>query len=534
MRWFHNLKISVKLMINFLIVILCTIAIGIFSTVQLDKVRASSIVISSDILPSVRSLLELQSSLGRFRISELQHILSTKQEDFEAAEKAMQSRKETIQKQFSAYHELVSSDEEKESYPQLVTILDNYFTQNKSILALSVDNKKDEARTLFKGDSNKLFRDFNNTIDKISGSNQEAADHASANALAIFKNSQLSIFIAIFISSTIALFLAIFVARLISSPLKQAVTISRSVAEGNLSQNITINSADETGQLMQSLDQMNNGLIKIVSDVRQSAEIISTAASEIAAGNIDLSTRTEHQASSLEKTAAALSELTNTSKLTSDNMQQASQLADNASSVATEGGVVVDKVVNIMSSINDSSRKIFDIIGVIDSIAVQTNLLALNAAVEAARAGEQGRGFAVVAGEVRNLAQRSAGAAKEIKALIDQSVANVDTGSQLVQQAGSTMTNIVTCVQQVTSIVSEVKQSIKEQSMGIDEINTAIAQMDEGLQQNAALVEESAAASVSLKEQTEKLTVSVGTFRISAGTASNTTLLAPIETKKIS
>jgi len=259
---------------------------------------------------------------------------------------------------------------------------------------------------------------------------------------------------------------------------------------------------------------MNDSLLKIVREVRLGTDTIATASTQIASGNLDLSSRTEEQASSLEETASAMEELTSTVKQNADNARQANQLAVSASAVAQEGGDVVGQVVATMGSINDSSKKIVDIISVIDGIAFQTNILALNAAVEAARAGEQGRGFAVVASEVRSLAQRSAAAAKEIKVLIDDSVEKVTSGSKLVEQAGSTMAEVVGSVRRVTDIVGEISAASQEQSTGIEEVNRAITQMDEVTQQNAALVEEAAAAAQSLQDQAGKLAQVVGVFKL--------------------
>jgi methyl-accepting chemotaxis protein len=259
---------------------------------------------------------------------------------------------------------------------------------------------------------------------------------------------------------------------------------------------------------------MRNSLARLVSQVRQGTDTIATASSQIAAGNQDLSSRTEEQASSLEETAASMEELTSTVKQNADNARQANQLAVSASSVAVKGGSVVAQVVDTMGAINASSRKIVDIISVIDGIAFQTNILALNAAVEAARAGEQGRGFAVVAAEVRNLAQRSASAAKEIKGLIDDSVSKVGEGSQQVAQAGRTMDEIVDSVKRVTDIMAEIQAASQEQTQGIGQINQAITQMDQVTQQNAALVEEAAAAAASLQEQAAGLSQVVSVFRL--------------------
>ncbi|MES2758227.1 MAG: methyl-accepting chemotaxis protein [Pseudomonadota bacterium] len=308
-----------------------------------------------------------------------------------------------------------------------------------------------------------------------------------------------------------------YISRSITGPIRTAVALAERVAAGDLSSTVVVTSRDETGQLMTALKAMNDSLNKIVADVRSGTDAIATASGEIASGNLDLSARTEQQASALEETASSMEELTSTVKQNADNARQANVLAGSASEVAVKGGQVVSQVVDTMGAINDSARKIVDIIGVIDGIAFQTNILALNAAVEAARAGEQGRGFAVVASEVRNLAQRSAAAAKEIKVLIGDSVAAVDTGSKLVNQAGSTMDDIVASVARVTDIMSEITAASHEQEAGIEQINQAIGEMDAVTQQNAALVEEAAAAAGSLREQAGNLAQAVSVFKLETG-----------------
>jgi methyl-accepting chemotaxis protein len=304
------------------------------------------------------------------------------------------------------------------------------------------------------------------------------------------------------------------ITRSITRPLREAITIAQTVANGDLTQRITVRSQDETGQLIQALKAMNESLVKIVDEVRAGTDTIATASGQIAAGNHDLSSRTEEQASSLEETAASMEELTSTVKQNADNAREANQLAVKASDVAGQGGMVVSQVVDTMESINQASNKIVDIISVIDGIAFQTNILALNAAVEAARAGEQGRGFAVVAAEVRTLAQRSAGAAKEIKALIDTSVEKVDAGAALVNQAGATMGEIVDSIRQVTDIMGEIAAASQEQTAGIEQINQAITQMDQVTQQNAALVGEAASASEAMQEQAGNLARMVSVFKL--------------------
>ena len=305
------------------------------------------------------------------------------------------------------------------------------------------------------------------------------------------------------------------------------------MAGGDLTSRIDSSATDETGQLLRALKVMNDSLATIVSQVRTGTDTIATASGQIASGSLDLASRTEQQASSLEETASSMDELVSTVKRSSDNLRQANQLAVTASEIAGTGGAVVLEVVDIMGSINASSRKIVDIIAVIDGIAFQTNILALNAAVEAARAGEQGRGFAVVASEVRNLAQRSAAAAKEIKTLIGDSVEKVDLGSKLVEQAGATMERIVSSIQQVTDIMGNITTASQEQSGGIEQVNQAISEMDEVTQQNAALVEESAAAAGSLHDQAANLATVVSVFKLhgmqiaAPVRALNSTSLAP-------
>ena len=296
------------------------------------------------------------------------------------------------------------------------------------------------------------------------------------------------------------------------------MSLAQAVAAGDLGSRIEVHGKDETGQLLLALQHMNESLQRIVGQVRQGTDSIATASGQIASGNQDLSARTEEQASSLEQTAASMEELTSTVKQNGSNAQQANQLAAAASKVAVRGGTAVAQVVQTMSAINDASRKIVDIIGVIDSIAFQTNILALNAAVEAARAGDQGRGFAVVASEVRTLAQRSAAAAKEIKQLIDDSVGKVEEGSAQVDSAGKTMEEIVASVRRVTDIMGEISAASHEQTAGIEQVNQAVTQMDQMTQQNAALVEESAAATGALQAQAKALAEVVSVFKLSPST----------------
>ena len=325
-----------------------------------------------------------------------------------------------------------------------------------------------------------------------------------------------SILAAILTSIPVLILIYPFIHRVVTQPLSQGVAVARGIAAGDLSQTIAVDSNNEVGALQRALQEMNQGLIRIVNQVRVGTDTIFSASRDIANGNMDLSQRTEAQAGMLENTTASMQVLTDAVNHNADDARRANLLAQSASAVALRGGAVVSEVVQTMESINHSSRKIVDIIGVIDGIAFQTNILALNAAVEAARAGEQGRGFAVVAAEVRSLAQRSAAAAKEIKTLIDDSVAKVDAGGALVHQAGSTMTEIVESIRDVTHIMGNIAEASSAQTQGIARVNEAIADMNQVTQQNAALVEQAAAAAQSLQDQAAQLEDVVSIFKTGA------------------
>ncbi|MDB5961536.1 MAG: Methyl-accepting chemotaxis protein [Massilia sp.] len=386
-------------------------------------------------------------------------------------------------------------------------------------VALGMEGKREEATEFMLKESAPATTAAIAVIDEIIAYEKDDARAGAAHARAMYQTANAIMLglggIAIVLGSVIAFIST----RAIVKPLAYAVRTAEAVSKGDLSTPIEVRSKDEIGQLMGALKFMNDSLNSIVAEVRRGTDSITTASGEIASGNLDLSSRTEQQAGALEETASSMEELTSTVKQNADNARQANVLAGSASEVAVKGGQVVAQVVDTMGAINASARKIVDIIGVIDGIAFQTNILALNAAVEAARAGEQGRGFAVVATEVRNLAQRSAAAAKEIKVLIGDSVAAVETGSKLVDEAGATMEDIVASVARVTDIMSEISAASHEQEAGIEQINQAIGEMDSVTQQNAALVEEAAAAATSLREQAGHLTQAVAIFKLDAAQA---------------
>ncbi|RFP13261.1 HAMP domain-containing protein [Duganella sp. BJB488] len=384
------------------------------------------------------------------------------------------------------------------------------------IAELGLANKSEEATKLLFVNLRPMQRAWFNSVSELADLEDKMNQESISDAEKAYSSARtLMITLSIF-ATALGAFVAWLIARGITRPIEQAVRVAQIVASGDLTYQVNVETSDETGLLLQALKEMNASLVNIVGQVRTGTDTIATASSQIVAGNLELSSRTEQQASSLEETASSMEEMTSTVKQNADNARQANQLAISASEVAIKGGAVVSQVVGTMESINASSKKIVDIIGVIDGIAFQTNILALNAAVEAARAGEQGRGFAVVASEVRNLAQRSASAAKEIKTLIGDSVDKVDIGTKLVDQAGSTMQAIVESIKSVTDIMEEITSASQEQTSGIEQINQAITQMDQVTQKNAALVEEAAAAAGSLQDQAGGLAQVVSVFKLNS------------------
>ncbi|MYN43149.1 HAMP domain-containing protein [Duganella sp. FT109W] len=411
--------------------------------------------------------------------------------------------------------ELLSSDEERKMYEEITALRNTYQKAKTDVMNARKAGDAARAEQLFQNSFSPSASAYQDRVKSFLAMQRKAIDDTARAIDTANNRSNALLLVLAGLMVAIGSLAAWVISRSITVPLKSAVDIAATVANGDLTTQFAArHDRDEIGDLMTALSGMNDALRNVVSQVQIGTSTIATASNQIASGNMDLSQRTEEQASSLEETASSMEELTSTVRQNADNARQANQLAQTASDVAEKGGAIVGQVVNTMGSINDSSRKIFDIISVIDSIAFQTNILALNAAVEAARAGEQGRGFAVVASEVRNLAQRSAGAAKEIKELIGNSVDQVAVGSRLVQQAGSTMDEVVASVRRVTDIMAEITSATSEQSIGIDQVNTAIGQMDSVTQQNAALVEQAAAAAASMQEQAARLAEVASSFRL--------------------
>ncbi|MFV0676187.1 methyl-accepting chemotaxis protein [Variovorax sp. tm] len=516
MNSFLNLKIGTRLGAGFAAVLLLLAGIAVLGLNAMTDIqtRLNGIVTGNNV--KVASVNKMVDAIRDIAILDSNLILLTEDGAMREEMKKIAAARDRFTTSRAVLEKLLTTAEGKTLLARIDEKVAVLVPLNARLSELGLQNNNEEATSLFISKFQPAVRSVLAELDAMAEHqekrSQEANDEAAA-GYAWSRNLMLALgCLAVLIGAAIAWLIT----RSITRPIGQAVQVAEKVAAGDISSRIEVASKDETGRLMHALKKMNESLVKIVSEVRTGTDTIATASNQIASGNQDLSSRTEEQASSLEQTAASMEELTSTVKQNADNARQANQLAVSASEVAVKGGSVVSQVVDTMGSINASSKKIVDIIGVIDGIAFQTNILALNAAVEAARAGEQGRGFAVVASEVRSLAQRSAAAAKEIKTLIGDSVEKVEEGSKQVEEAGRTMDEIVGSVKRVTDIMGEITAASQEQTSGIEQINQAITQMDQVTQQNAALVEEASAAAQSLQEQAGSLVKSVSIFKLDA------------------
>ncbi|MFT7772257.1 methyl-accepting chemotaxis protein [Roseateles sp.] len=514
---FSDQSLRAKLLGGFGIVLLLAVFVVLFAIQQLGRVNRASTEIAGGYLPAVLATSEINTNTADFRNAQFEHVVTEDPGKMDGFEKDMARVLGQLDDNRKHYVALIGGDEERRLWERFEAEWRKYLAVQPELLKLSRSQQTTQAQALLDGEAGQSYRRSSDYLEELIRFNRARADQASRDADALYGSARLMLVVALLVMLAMGVGIGWLLSGRIAGDVGRAQRAVESIADGNLDNDIRATGRDEVGRMLTALAGMQTRLAGIVSGVRSNAESVATASGQIAQGNNDLSQRTEEQASALQQTAATMDELSSTVRNNADNARQANQLALGASNVAKQGGEVVGQVVETMRGINESSRKIADILGVIDGIAFQTNILALNAAVEAARAGEQGRGFAVVAGEVRTLAQRSAEAAKEIKALIGTSVERVELGTAQVDKAGATMTEIVNAIRRVSDIVGEISSASSEQATGVGQVSDAITQMDKVTQQNAALVEEGAAAAISLRDQAAALVTSVAGFKLGAG-----------------
>ena len=509
-----KLNLRNRLLLSFGAVLLLTVLMALWAALQLRALRANTNELAENWLPSVRVLAELDHTLFSVRLGYVRLALSEDAKERRQADDSIAKNAALYEQAWKRYTALISSDAERQLADEVARAYQLYVADGVEMHRLIAAGQQDQVVAMNTGGMKQRGRDVADRLEKVTQINLDGAVAEAAAAEQTYERALLSMGIAAVLAVAVGLVLAWRNASNLGGRIGRASAAATHFADGDLTHEIRVEGGDEIADMLAALARMQQQLSGIVLEVRQNAESVATASSEISQGNHDLSSRTEQQASALQQTAASMEQINGTARHSADNAAQASQLADQASGVAETGGAVVGEVVSTMHEIEQASREMEAIIGVIDGIAFQTNILALNAAVEAARAGEQGRGFAVVAGEVRTLAQRSAEAAREIKALIGASVERVELGSSQVDRAGATIQDVVSSIRRVTDIVGEISSASVEQSSGVAQVGEAITQMDRATQENAALVEESAAAAESLKLQAEHLVAAVAVFKL--------------------
>jgi methyl-accepting chemotaxis protein len=511
-----NLKIGGRLAAGYGLIMLLMAGLIVLGVTRLSGIGSLTDKVINQDWAEAEAANTITSLTNANARNTLELFITTDKDQAERIYQSIEANKKAISAALETFERLPMADEARPVVANLKQTRAAYVASFSKVAKLLADDQLEEANRMMRGDTLPALNILQGHIKLLMAMQKKQVENSAVvvhQTISFSRMLMLGLGLGVLLTGVA---FSVWITRSITRPLREAVSVAQRVATGDLTTHIEVSSHDETGELLQALQHMNHSFAQIVAQVRSGTDTIASGSSQMAAGNLDLSTRTEQQATSLENTASSMEQLTTTVKQNADNARQANLLALSASEVAVQGGVVVSQVVDTMDSINESAKKIADIIGVIDGIAFQTNILALNAAVEAARAGEQGRGFAVVATEVRNLAQRSAGAAKEIKSLIDDSVEKVETGARLVGQAGGTMNDIVSSVKRVTAIIAEISTASEEQTLGIDQINLAIGEMDQVTKQNAALVEEAAAAAETLHDQAGTLARVVSVFKLDA------------------
>ncbi|HYD61961.1 MAG TPA: methyl-accepting chemotaxis protein [Noviherbaspirillum sp.] len=510
----NRLRIGQRLALGFGVVTTLLVLLASLSYLRISSLTGEINLMVKDRYPKTVLASKIRGDLDESIRSMLNVLIMQDAGQIKKELANIDERNKSVDAAITKLDTIITDEKGKAQVKAIIELRDKFLPAQNKFVALINEDKKDEAMVKLMFSVRPLQGKYIEQLDAFNKHQDAEMAKAGEDSTAAGHQTELFILALAAGAALLSILVGFLTTRRITGPLNEAVDVAKRVASGDLTSEIKIKTHDETGELMKALQHMNESLSRLVGEVRQGTETIAAASREIATGNMDLSHHTQEQAGALQETASSMGQLTQTVRQNAENAREANNLAATASQIAEKGGAVVSQVVQTMGSINESSRKIVDIIGVIDGIAFQTNILALNAAVEAARAGEQGKGFAVVAAEVRNLAQRSASAAKEIKELISDSVEKVDAGAKLVDQAGSTMNEVVASVKRVTGIMSEITVANQEQSTSIEQLNHMIVQMDGVTQQNAALVEEAAASAESMQNQASMLSQLVSVFKL--------------------